>query len=70
MATGWVEGVVAALSMELLLMMMERGSGQDLALPSGLSALSGVGASVFQAGMGGENIWKAQMGQPKRSGKF
>lgn len=39
MATGWVEGVVAALCMELLLRMVERGPGQDLALPSGLSAL-------------------------------
>lgn len=39
MATGWVEGVVAALCMELLLRMVERVPGQDLALPTGLSAL-------------------------------
>lgn len=61
---------MAALSMELLLMVLERGSGQDLALPTALSALSGVAASVFQAGMrGGKMIWEAQLGQPKRSGK-
>lgn len=46
---------MAALSMELLLMVLERGSGQDLALPTGFSALSGAAASVFQAGMGREN---------------
>lgn len=60
---------MAALSMELLLMVLERGSGQDLALPTALSALSGLAASVFQAGMGGKMIWEAQLGQPKRSGK-
>lgn len=61
---------MAALSMELLLMVLERGSGQDLALPTALSALSGVAASVFQAGMGGENYLGSTAGTAKEIWKI